>query len=165
MGAVVPEIVHLTVNTPYPGTETWTTEARSFTTRNYKLFDVQHAVLPTKLPLEKFYEELIKTQQILFKKQMGWRALRDCASIAASHLMRGQTNFVKSLWKFGSQYDVGKLLGDQREEVHYPIALPTNRAEKVNPRNLYILRPELVGSAAATDIDRLGLVNKGEAGG
>ncbi len=66
----VPEIVHLTVNTPYPGTETWATEARSFTTRNYKLFDVQHAVLPTKLPLEKFYEELIKTQQILFKKHM-----------------------------------------------------------------------------------------------
>jgi hopanoid C-3 methylase HpnR len=161
----VPEIVHLTVNTPYPGTETWTTEARSFTTRNYKLFDVQHAVLPTKLPLENFYEELIKTQQILFKKHMGWRALRDCASIAAGHLMRGQTNFVKSLWKFGSQYDVRKLLGDHREKVRYPIALPTRRAEKVNPRDLYILRPELVGSAAATDIDRLGLVNKGEGGG
>ena len=43
----VPEIVHLTVNTPYPGTETWTTDARDLATRNYKLFDVQHAVLPT----------------------------------------------------------------------------------------------------------------------
>ena len=161
----VPEIVHLTVNTPYPGTETWTTDARSFTTRNYKLFDVQHAVLPTKLPLEKFYQELIRTQQILFKKHMGWRALRDCASIAAGHLMRGQTNFVKSLWKFGSQYDVQKLLGDHREDARYPIALPERKAEKVDARNLYILRPELVGGMATTNVDRLGLLNKGEGGG
>src|SRR5262245_23846381 len=161
----VPEIVHLTVNTPYPGTETWTTDARSFTTRNYKLFDVQHAVLPTAMPLEKFYEELIKTQQILFKKHMGWRSLRACASIAAGHLMRGQTNFVKSLWKFGSQYDVQKLLGDHRGETRYPIALPERKAAKVNARDLYILRPELVGAGAATDIDRLGLANKGEGGG
>jgi hopanoid C-3 methylase HpnR len=161
----VPEIVHLTVNTPYPGTETWTTEARSLATRNYRLFDVQHAVLPTKLPLERFYEELIKTQQILFKKHMGWRALRDCAAIAAGHLMHGQTNFVKSLWKFGSQYDVQKLLADHREETRYPIALPVRKAEKVNARDLYILKPELVGGAAATEIDRLGLRNKGEGGG
>jgi len=49
----VPEIVHLTVNTPYSGTETWTTDARSLATRNYKLFDVQHAVLPTRLPLRR----------------------------------------------------------------------------------------------------------------
>ena len=161
----VPEIVHLTVNTPYPGTETWTTDARSFTTRNLKLFDVQHAVLPTKLPLEKFYEELIRTQQILFKKHMGWRALRDCASIAAGHLMRGQTNFVKSLWKFGSQYDVQKLMGNHDEETRYPIALPERKAEKVNARDLYILRPELVGGMVASDIDRIGLSNKGEGGG
>ena len=161
----VPEIVHVTVNTPYPGTETWTTDARSFTTRNYKLFDVQHAVLPTKLPLEQFYAELIKTQQILFKKHMGWRALKDCAAIAAGHLMHGQTNFIKSLWKFGSQYDVQKLMKDHREESRYPIALPERKAEKVNARDLYILRPELVGAAAATDIDRLGLANKGEGGG
>jgi hopanoid C-3 methylase HpnR len=157
----VPEIVHLTVNTPYPGTETWTTDARSLATRNYKLFDVQHAVLPTRIPLEKFYGELIKTQQILFKKHMGWRALRSCASIAAGHLMRGQTNFVKSLWKFGGQYDVQKLLRDHHEETRYPIALPTRKAEKVDARSLYILKPELVGAAVATDNDRLGLANKG----
>jgi len=161
----VPEIVHLTVNTPYPGTETWTTDARTLTTRNYKLFDVQHAVLPTKLPLARFYEELVKTQQILFKKHMGWRALRDCTAIAAGHLARGQTNFLRSLFKFGSQYDVLKLLADHREEARYPIALPERKAEKVDARELYILRPELVGGAAAADRDRLGLANKGEGGG
>ena len=42
----VPEIVNITVQTPYPGTETWLTESRRLTTLDYRLFDVQHAVLP-----------------------------------------------------------------------------------------------------------------------
>ena len=73
----IPEIVHITVNTPYPGTETWMTESRNFTTRDYRLFDVQHAVLPTHLPLDRFYEELVKTQQILNRKHLG---LARCAT-------------------------------------------------------------------------------------
>ncbi|HEU5094835.1 MAG TPA: hopanoid C-3 methylase HpnR [Reyranella sp.] len=161
----VPEIVHLTVNTPYPGTETWTTDARSLATRNYKLFDVQHAVLPTRLPLRKFYEELIETQQILARKHLGWRALWNCTSIAAGHLIHGQTNFVKALWKFGGQYNVEKLLADHREETRYPIALPERKAEKIDARTLYILRPELAGAALASERDRLGLANKGESAG
>jgi hopanoid C-3 methylase HpnR len=161
--ASVPEIVHLTVNTPYPGTETWATDTRGLSTRNYKLFDVQHAVLPTRLPLRKFYEELVRTQQILARKHMGWQALWSCAAIAAGHLARGQTNFVKTLWKFGRQYNVEKLLHDHAEETRCPIALPAQKTERVDPRTLYILRPELAGAALATDRDRLGLANKGGA--
>jgi hopanoid C-3 methylase HpnR len=161
----VPEIVHLTVNTPYPGTETWTTDARGLATRNYKLFDVQHAVVPTKLPLERFYEELIKTQRILAQKHMGWNALWSCATIAGGHLLRGQTNFIQTLWKFSGQYNVQKLLRDHQEETRYPIALPERKAEKVDARSLYILKPEGVGAALATEDDRLGLANKGLGGG
>ena len=43
---------------------------------DYRLFDVQHAVLPTTLPLNRFYEELVKTQSILARKHLGWKALR-----------------------------------------------------------------------------------------
>ena len=64
----IPEIVHLTVNTPYPGTETWLTESRKLDTLDYRLFDVQHAVLPTRLPLDRFYGELVKTQAVLSPK-------------------------------------------------------------------------------------------------
>jgi hypothetical protein len=81
------------------------------------------------------------------------------------HLLRGQTNFVKSLWKFGSQYDVQKLLKDHQEETRYPIALPERKAAKVDARELYILKPELVGATVATDDDRRGLANKGKGGG
>ena len=162
----IPEIVNISVNTPYPGTETWTDRMRrGLTTRDYRLFDIQHAVLPTRLPLAKFYEELVKTQQVLNKKHMGWQALGSATSIVAGHLARGQTNFVKSLWKFGGQYDVQKLLRDHREETRYPIALPERKADKIDARALYILRPELVGAAMASDRDRLGLANKGLGGG
>ena len=56
----IPEIVNISINTPYPGTETWLTESRRLSTRDYRLFDIQHAVLPTKLPLAEFYHELVR---------------------------------------------------------------------------------------------------------
>src|SRR5246127_939250 len=93
----VPEIVHLTVNTPYPGTETWRTESRGLTTRDYRLFDVQHAVLPTKLPLEEFYRQLVSTQQVLNRKHLGRAALKDTFVLAAKLAICGQTNFVRML--------------------------------------------------------------------
>jgi len=71
----VPEIVHLTVATPYPGTEIWFTESRRLTSRDYRLFDVAHAVLSTRMPLDKFSGELVKTQEILNRKHLGWGAI------------------------------------------------------------------------------------------
>ena len=50
-GMAVPEIVNISINTPYPGTETWLTGQRRLQTRDYRLFDIQHVVLPTKMPL------------------------------------------------------------------------------------------------------------------
>ena len=139
----VPEIVHLTVATPYPGTETWHTESRKLETRDYRLFDVQHAVLPTRLPLARFYEELVRTQQVLNQKHLGWAALRATAGIAARHLAHGQTNFVRMLWKFNGVYDPAKLLGDHEQECRYPIRLPGHApVQKIDPVQLYVHRPD-----------------------
>lgn len=139
----VPEIVNLTVNTPYPGTETFLTDARTFTTRDYRLFDIQHAVLPTKLPLHRFYRELVRTQQVLNRKHLGFAALKATASISARLLMQGQTNFVKMLWKFNSVYDPNRQLADHAQPVKYQMRLPnvvTDR-QKIEPRRLYVLPP------------------------
>lgn len=138
----VPEIVHVTVNTPYPGTETWVTESRNFTTRDYRLFDVQHAVLPTKLPLDRFYHELVRTQQVLNQKHLGFAALKDTFFMAASFLAKGQTNFVKMLWKFSSVYNAKRQIADHQREVRYPIALPAAaRLKQVDPKLLYVHTP------------------------
>ncbi len=67
----IPEVVNISINTPYPGTETWHTESRRLTTRDYRLFDIQHTVLPTKLPLPEFYKELVETQRVLSRKHLG----------------------------------------------------------------------------------------------
>jgi hopanoid C-3 methylase HpnR len=150
----VPEIVHITVNTPYPGTETWHTEARSFTTRDYRLFDVQHAVLPSKLPLDRFYRELVLTQQVLNKKHLGWAALKDTFFIAVRHLAHGQTNFIKMLWKFSSVYNAERQIRDHQQPVRYAISLPEHPAQKlIEPKQLYIHHPEtapLAGAGAAS---------------
>jgi hopanoid C-3 methylase HpnR len=135
----IPEIVNISVNTPYPGTESWLTESRRITTRDYRLFDIQHAVLPTRMPLEEFYAELVKTQQVLNRKHLGWKALRGLAGILANNLARGQTNTLKMLWKFNQVYNPALQLADHRREVCYEMAPPPMRTESIDPHALYVL--------------------------
>jgi magnesium-protoporphyrin IX monomethyl ester (oxidative) cyclase len=120
----VPEIVHLTVITPYPGTELWPGAAARLTTRDYRLFDIQHAVLPTKLPLARFYEELVRTQAILNRKHLGLRTAVQTFGIIARHLAHGQTNFLRMLWKFNSVYNATRQHGEHVQPVRYELPLP-----------------------------------------
>jgi hopanoid C-3 methylase HpnR len=135
----VPEIVHLTVMTPYPGTEIWHTESRKLTTRDYRLFDIQHAVLPTRLPLDVFYRELVKTQGVLARKHLGVAAVAQTLGIIGRHLLRGQTNFARMLWKFNSVYNAERQCRDHEMPVRYELPVPEHHA--VAPRDrreLYI---------------------------
>jgi magnesium-protoporphyrin IX monomethyl ester (oxidative) cyclase len=134
----VPEIVHLTVNTPYPGTETWFTESRRLTSLDYRLFDVQHAVLPTKLPLKRFYEELVKTQAVLSRKHLGVSALWSTLGLATRLLLRGQTNFIQMLWKFNRVYHPERQYADHFQPVQYALQPPAADSSKPPPSQLYI---------------------------
>jgi hopanoid C-3 methylase HpnR len=134
----IPEVVNISINTPYPGTETWHTESRRLTTRDYRLFDIQHAVLPTKLPLPEFYKELVETQRVLTYRHLGWAALRQCAGLVVRKLLRGQTNFIRMLWKFDSVYHPELQLADHRQPVKYEISLPPPSVTTVQRRALYI---------------------------
>jgi hopanoid C-3 methylase len=134
----IPEVVNISINTPYPGTETWHTESRRLTTRDYRLFDIQHAVLPTKLPLPEFYEELVETQRVLAYKHLGWTALRQCAGIVVRQLLRGQTNFIRMLWKFDTVYHPELQLADHRRPIKYEINQPPPSVASVQRGALYI---------------------------
>jgi hopanoid C-3 methylase HpnR len=120
----VPEIVHLTVSTPYPGTEIWHTESRRLTTLDYRLFDVQHAVLPTRLPLARFYQELVRTQAVLHRKHLGLTALRQTLTTAFGLALRGQTNFLRMLWRFHRVYNADRQLADHGRPVVYAMRPP-----------------------------------------
>lgn len=146
--ASVPEIVHLTVNTPYPGTESWHTESRQLTTLDYRLFDVQHAVLPTRLPLERFYQELVRTQAVLARKHLGVAAVRKTASRALGLLLRGQTNFVRMIWKFSEVYHPGRQIADHARPVTYAMSPPsTNGGPPPARAELYVHVPLRVRAA------------------
>ena len=135
----VPEIVHFTVATPYPGTEIWHTESRRLTTLDYRLFDVQHAVLPTRMPLARFYEELVRTQSVLNRKHLGVAALRATAAIAARLALRGQTNFLRMLWKFNSVYSRDRQFNDHARPVKYAMRPPAAvGVERPRARDLFI---------------------------
>ena len=135
----IPEVVNISINTPYPGTESWLTESRKLATRDYRLFDIQHAVLPTHLPLEKFYEELVETQQILNKKFLGFTALRKTLGLVIRKLLKGQTNFFRMLWKFDSVYNPALQMADHQRPVTYEMNLPEHKeAAEIDRKTLYI---------------------------
>jgi hopanoid C-3 methylase len=139
--ASVPEIVHLTVNTPYPGTETWFTESRRLTSLDYRVFDVQHAVLPTELPLKRFYEELVKTQAVLNRKHLGVSALWGTFGLAMRLLLHGQTNFLQMLWKFHRVYDPERQYADHFQPVQYALQPLASGTTKPPTAQLYVHVP------------------------
>jgi magnesium-protoporphyrin IX monomethyl ester (oxidative) cyclase len=120
----IPDIVHLTVATPYPGTELWVTESRKLTTRDYRLFDIQHAVLPTTLPLHKFYQELVETQRVITRKHMGAAVMRKAAGLMGRLAMQGQFNFIQAIWKFNKVYNADRQFADHQQKVTYQIRPP-----------------------------------------
>jgi hopanoid C-3 methylase HpnR len=134
----VPEVVHLTVATPYPGTELFHTEKRQLTSVDYRLYDIQHAVLETRLPLREFYEELVKTQEIINRKFMGWKTAAAVSKILLGQLMRGQTNFLKMLFKFSKAYNVDRFYSDHFKEVAYAMRRPEEYPKKMKPQDLLV---------------------------
>jgi len=54
--ALAPAEITFTVLSPSPGTEFWHKHKHSFICDPYKYYDCMHSVLPTKLPLKRFYQ-------------------------------------------------------------------------------------------------------------
>lgn len=133
----VPEIVHLTVMTPYPGTEIWHTESRRLTTLDYRLFDIQHAVVPTALPLADFYRELVRTQAVIDRRHPGLRTATGAMRVLAGNLARGQTNFARMPWKFNRVHNPRRRLADHARPVRYELPLP-RRLDVGDRRRLWV---------------------------
>ena len=57
-----------TVLTPLPGTELFDQARAHLTTTNYELFDLAHAVLPTRLPTTDFYKELARLWGVAYPR-------------------------------------------------------------------------------------------------
>ncbi len=117
----IPEIVHLTVMMPYPGTEIWLTEAPRLTTQDYRLFDTQHAVTPTRLPLPQFYRELIRTQMVIFRKHMSMANMYAALKKLIRCSFRGQTNLARSVLNFRSFPNPRRRYADHFRKIKYAL--------------------------------------------
>ncbi len=121
----MPEIVHLTVMLPYPGTETWPAAAPQLITHDYRLFDTQHAVTPTKLPLPQFYEEFTRTQMVLFRKHLDKANLYGALKTILHSLARGQTNLARSILNFRSLPNARRRYADHFRKAKYTLRPPS----------------------------------------
>jgi hopanoid C-3 methylase HpnR len=144
--AEIPEIVNISINTPYPGTESWITEQHRLNTRDYRLFDIQHVVMPTRMPLEKFYRELLETQRVLYSKHLSWRTATGAMRTAARLMLRGQTNFVRGMMRYSKVFNLEKLMADHAQPVRYEMPpappIPEPRREPLaKAANLYVHAP------------------------
>ncbi len=72
-----------TVLTPLPGTEIHEARKGELVTRDYGYYDVIHAVLPTRLPLERFYERVARLYDNAVKEtRPSFAMLRRATSLA-----------------------------------------------------------------------------------
>ena len=55
---------------------------------------------------------------------MGWRTAVALSRILAGQLVRGQTNFLKMLFRFSKAYNVDRFYADHFKEVQYSNAPP-----------------------------------------
>jgi magnesium-protoporphyrin IX monomethyl ester (oxidative) cyclase len=96
-------LVSFTVETPLVGTRLFDESAERVTTRDWSLFDLEHAVLPTRIPLADFYSELARLHLTAGMRTMpamlryfpprdiahiwmnGWSALNDVRRAARDH--------------------------------------------------------------------------------
>lgn len=146
----IPDIVNTSVTRPYPGTEIWHCEARRLTTRDYRLFDIQHAVLLTALPLEEFYEDLVKTQQALNRKHLGWNAIKDALGLAPHQALHGQTNFLTMIWKFNSVFSPKLQLADKRRKPRSEMPMQPEAEDRIDRKALYVHTPPDAAAGPST---------------
>ena len=98
-------------------------------------------MLPTKLPLREFYEELVKTQQVLNRKHLGFAAIRQTLGISSRLLLRGQTNFLRMIWKFNSVFNPALQMADHARPVQYQLPERPEGAAVADKRTMYIHQP------------------------
>jgi hypothetical protein len=77
----------------------------------------------------------------LNRKHLGWSALRKVSVEAARLVLRGQTNFVRMLWRFNSVFDPRLQLADHAREVRYAMTPPAAAQQRVDAKSLYVHGP------------------------
>ncbi len=87
-----------TVLTPLPGTDLWDQASKRVTTHEWEMYDIIHTVLPTRLPLEEFYEEYSRLWRWVLEVRYKHRGKAQTYLKLAAALATGQVS-VKAVRK------------------------------------------------------------------
>ncbi len=101
-----------TILTPLPGTELYEQYRDQLVTNNYLLFDVTHSVLPTRLPLDRFYERYARLYSMTARHQrVGWSAVKSALGL----WVRGYG------WVFWRLLRALRMMSDPKAYLEIPI--------------------------------------------
>lgn len=113
-----------TILTPLPGTALFEQVHGALTTRNWEIFDLAHAVLPTKLGLERFYKEYAHLYKAVYSPRRvakkAWDALfnrqgRSVVTLPSPGLFFGSLDLIRSMAD-PREYLIGHLQESQTLE-------------------------------------------------
>jgi radical SAM superfamily enzyme YgiQ (UPF0313 family) len=113
-----------TVLTPLPGTALFEQVQEALTTRNWEIFDLAHAVLPTKLDLERFYKEYAHLYKAVYSPwtvaRKAWNALfnrqgRDLGTFPSPGLFFQSLDLIRCMAD-PREYLTGHMQGSQASE-------------------------------------------------
>ena len=69
LGIAIPMV---TIQTPLPGTELFAERRADLLTEDFRLYDLVHPVLPTRLPRDEFYAEYVKWKSVIDRSVRAW---------------------------------------------------------------------------------------------
>ncbi len=112
------------VLTPLPGTELYEARKNDLVTRDYGYFDVIHAVVPTRLPLERFYERFARLYDNAVKDtRPSFAMLRHAAALALSG----------GFWCMRKVYGAVREMRDPAAYLRPPVRVRAPRREHPSP--------------------------------
>ena len=137
----VPEIVNISVNTPYPGTETFLTRGAAHDARLSAVRHPARRAADAAAARSLLRRARARRSRCSTRSTSACRALKETA-IRGRLLLRGQTNFVKMLWRFNSVFNPERQLADHAQPVFHQMRVepPAATADR---NQLYILRPRV----------------------
>ena len=91
----------------------------------------------------------MRTQAVLNRKHLGLGAIRRYGGPALRAAVRGQTNYLRMLWKFGSVYNAQRQYGDHGHPVTYAMRPRRPTAGKPSGAQLYVHEPAAPRRASA----------------
>ena len=95
-----------TILSPFPGTDFYNEVKHKLITQSFKLYDFFHTVLPTRLPLDEFYEEFLNLYRNAYQTKDFIKAVFQRKAVLTPRLIVKNYKFRKRMQALRSHHDI-----------------------------------------------------------